>query len=378
MSDIEYARLITKSSSGAPTVPSSPSHDIGDWDDKDIYESELYIDQATGKLYTRIGSTIYDLNSTPVDTNLGNTNLTQTDTIRTYNIDGNMLKFDNGQVVIGTELGSPSKLEVVASGSTRAIVALSTGVVAINGTDNTGQGFQGRTVSGFGGVGVASGSGTGLYGQSVSGVAGHMDGGLLVETYALGSSSVPSSVATFNSTTKGILIPSMNTSQRNSIPSPATGLQIWNSQTARFEHWNGTYWAGQRNVINIFHGAWPSPANGQTYAFGAMPIAPQASGGVFSAFDIVLRGNGVIRACSFKLWFSGTNATGEALSLYVRHNSTDYLVATVTNTSSIKFFDNAFMDIPYVDGDTFKMIFVNAASGTRGSQLLGQGTVTTE
>lgn len=297
---------------------------------------------------------------------------------RALNINGNMLKFDNGQVVIGSEIGSPSKLEVGASGSTRAIVALSTGGIAINGYDGTGQGVLGGTVSGFGVLGAASGNGIGVYGQSVSGVAGHMDGGLLVEPYAFGSAFAPSSVATFNATNKGILIPRLTTTQRDAISSPATSLLIYNTTTARFEHWNGTYWAGHRNVINVFHGAWSNPADGQTVAFGAMPIAPQSSAPLFSAFGIVLRGNGVIRACTLNAWCSGTVGTNEAWSLYIRHNSTDYLVASVGNTNAIKVFQNTSLNIPYVDGDTMKMIFVNPNWATNPGGVISQGTVTLE
>lgn len=55
---IEYARLITKSSEGLPTIPPSASHDNGDWSSNDIYEHELYMDSLTGFTYTRHGDTI--------------------------------------------------------------------------------------------------------------------------------------------------------------------------------------------------------------------------------------------------------------------------------------------------------------------------------
>lgn len=55
---IEYARLITKSSEGPPTIPPSASHDNGDWSSNDIYEHELYMDSLTGYTYTRQGDTI--------------------------------------------------------------------------------------------------------------------------------------------------------------------------------------------------------------------------------------------------------------------------------------------------------------------------------
>ncbi len=44
------------------------------------------------------------------------------------------------------------------------------------------------------------------------------------------------------STTKGILIPKLTTTQRDLISSPATGLLIYNISTVGFEFWNGTIW----------------------------------------------------------------------------------------------------------------------------------------
>lgn len=51
---LEYARILTKSSEGLPTIPPSATHDNGDWSPNDIYEFELYVDSSTGYLYTRV------------------------------------------------------------------------------------------------------------------------------------------------------------------------------------------------------------------------------------------------------------------------------------------------------------------------------------
>lgn len=58
---LEYFRIKTKSSTGLPTNPPSNFHDTGDWSPTDIYEFELYVDDATGILYTRRGGTIVQL-----------------------------------------------------------------------------------------------------------------------------------------------------------------------------------------------------------------------------------------------------------------------------------------------------------------------------
>jgi hypothetical protein len=70
MAEIQYVRIITKSGTGAPTIPPSLSHDNGDWDANDIYENELYVDNSTGKLYTRIGLAIIELTGTAVSQDL--------------------------------------------------------------------------------------------------------------------------------------------------------------------------------------------------------------------------------------------------------------------------------------------------------------------
>lgn len=63
MADIRYYRMVQKSYSGKPTIPASPSHDTGDWTANDIYEQELYVDETTKRLYTRVGNTIVSLSS---------------------------------------------------------------------------------------------------------------------------------------------------------------------------------------------------------------------------------------------------------------------------------------------------------------------------
>lgn len=234
-----------------------------------------------------------------------------------------------------------------------------------------------QTVNGIAVTAEATGNGKALKAKSNLGLSAHMVGQQLIEQT---DTNVYTDDAIFevNATSYGSLpCPRVTTSQKNNINVRTPGLMVYDINFGRYEVWNGSYWAGSRQTVNIFHGEWSSPANGQTYAFGAMPIAPQTSGG-FPVFDIIARGSGVVRACTFNLWYSGTGGTGEAISLYIRHNTTDYLVATVASNAYLKIFENALMNIPYVDRDRFKMIIVNPASGTRGRQLLGQGTYTTE
>jgi hypothetical protein len=54
----------------------------------------------------------------------------------------------------------------------------------------------------------------------------------------------PSSILDITSTSKGILIPRMNTIQRNAIVAPATGLMVYDTDTDGFWFYNGSAWTG--------------------------------------------------------------------------------------------------------------------------------------
>ena len=56
------------------------------------------------------------------------------------------------------------------------------------------------------------------------------------------SSPDASAMLDVKSTTKGMLIPRMTTTERNNISSAATGLMIYNSTANNFEYYNGTSW----------------------------------------------------------------------------------------------------------------------------------------
>lgn len=61
---------------------------------------------------------------------------------------------------------------------------------------------------------------------------------------AIGSDPTPhtSAVLDVQSTTKGFLFPTMTTTQRDAIPTPANGLTIFNSTTNKINFYNGSAW----------------------------------------------------------------------------------------------------------------------------------------
>lgn len=149
----------------------------------------------------------------------------------------------------------------------------------------------------------------------------------------------------------------LTTTQRNAIVSPATGRTIWNTTTARIEVYNGTFWQGaETKMLQLLHNQF-NPTDAQTVVFGASFGAPTLPANTWN--NIIMRGNGVIRGCSLNMLVGGTQGTNENWSLFVQHNGTDYLVATVGSTAIVRNFNNTSMNIPYVDGDIVRMVYVN-------------------
>jgi hypothetical protein len=56
-----------------------------------------------------------------------------------------------------------------------------------------------------------------------------------------------------SSTTQGVLIPRMTTVNRDAITSPATGLQVYNTNTNEFNYYNGTVWTtlSSQTALNL-------------------------------------------------------------------------------------------------------------------------------
>ena len=86
MSCDKYARMIIKQGTGIATVPASSDHRNGDWIATDIYDGELYLDTATGIIYTSVNGVI-QIAVYGTSTNFANTDLTF-DANRTHNTDG--------------------------------------------------------------------------------------------------------------------------------------------------------------------------------------------------------------------------------------------------------------------------------------------------
>jgi len=65
------------------------------------------------------------------------------------------------------------------------------------------------------------------------------------QSMGISSSSITpdaSSILEIRTTTKGLLIPRMTTTERDAITSPATGLEVYNTTTNKFNFYNGSAW----------------------------------------------------------------------------------------------------------------------------------------
>jgi hypothetical protein len=86
-----------------------------------------------------------------------------------------------------------------------------------------------------------------------------------------------------SSTTKGLLIPRMTTAQRNAIPSPANGLQIFNTDNLLFYYWNNGTWSPIGSAIigsftNSLGAGGVNSVYSDTYGDGLLSVAYDGTG----------------------------------------------------------------------------------------------------
>ena len=66
--------------------------------------------------------------------------------------------------------------------------------------------------------------------------------GILFDVDAITGDLITAGSITSTSTSSGFLLPKLTTTQRNAIPTPATGLQVFNTTTNQIEFFDGTIW----------------------------------------------------------------------------------------------------------------------------------------
>ena len=102
-----------------------------------------------------------------------------------------------------------------------------------------------------------------------------------------GAAADASAMLDISSTTKGLLVPRMTTTERNTIGSPADGLIIYNTTTSSLEHYNGSSWVslskafvpytGATAAVNL--GGYDLTVNGLTIGLGGGSINTNTANG---------------------------------------------------------------------------------------------------
>ncbi|MBL0152816.1 MAG: hypothetical protein IPP93_04755 [Chitinophagaceae bacterium] len=127
-----------------------------------------------------------------------------------------------------------------------AIPSPATGLLIFNSSTNSFQYFNSVSWVNITHSGIVSGTNnripkfTGLWGMQNSMM---LDNGIGVSVSSAGATPDPSAVVDIQSTTKGMLIPRMTTTERNAIGSPFKGLLVFDNTTSSFWYFNGSVWA---------------------------------------------------------------------------------------------------------------------------------------
>lgn len=124
----------------------------------------------------------------------------------------------------------------------------------------------------------------------------------------------PSAVLEVQSSTKGILLPRLNNTERNGISSPATGLTIYNLDTDHYEYWDGSQWVEISTADDIQAATGPTGPTGPTGADGATgATGPLVSGSIYET----LRHNGITWIANNALRSNGVSVgIGTSPSVY--------------------------------------------------------------
>jgi len=150
--------------------------------------------------------------------------------------------------------------------------------------------------------------------------------------------------------------------------------QAGNSGRVLFTDGSNSSWQTPGGYSVTSNSAQFTPVNNTTYYFGIFASLP-----VTTTPDIrrqYIPKSGTIRAASLSWRADATAGTGESVSIYIRvNNTTDYLLATVSNSNAQKVFLNTALNIPVVAGDYIEMKLVTPVWTTNPTQVSIGGTV---
>ena len=188
-------------------------------------------------------------------------------------------------------------------------------------------------------------------------VAAPTNGAIIEGPVGIGTTNPDSKAALdVNSTTQGILVPRMSTTQRNAISSPATGLTIYNTTLNCMEYFNGTGW------LNHCTGAITAPTGGNASSGGtAVVLSWTSTVGCSVGAGTNNSPAGVIRGGVNETMVQGVAAPATASIT---------LVANVTSTGTYTISTNTLNGVTFSASGTF------GATGSQTVTLTPTGTPT--
>ena len=144
----------------------------------------------------------------------------------------------------------------------------------------------------------------------------------------MGEALPASAVMSVASTTQGLLKPRMTQAQRDAISSPATGLEVYNTDSNKLNVYNGTAWtevgSGASSINYITDADGSAIALWTTYADAAAASPVDGTGGAASS-TFAVSSDSSMRGTSNFLWtHSAANRQGEGFSYQFIINPSDY------------------------------------------------------
>ena len=119
-----------------------------------------------------------------------------------------------------------------------------------------------------------------------------------------------------------------------------------------------------------------NPADAQTRFIPNSPSAPTAT---YALSAVTMAFTGTITGASINFYAGSVVGTAEAISAYIRLNdTTDYLIATVATTDTVRKFTNTSMSIPITANDTIALKFVYPTWATNPTSVVVGGYAVAE
>lgn len=173
-----------------------------------------------------------------------------------------------------------------------------------------------------------------------------------------------SSALTINGTDRGFLLPRLTTIQKDGITAPATGLQVFDTQSNQIEYYNGSVWKTPLGGIYTYPAGQTEIVNNTTTATSITPsgigtlVIPANTLELGSTYRITFSGQGnwfgsstlsVIGLLNSAVFFSGTYTIDTANSYYSAE-----LLVRFDNVSDISTSTFSTFEFKYLNGTVWK------------------------